>query len=426
MNKPAPFTQNQIKYILKTLDSWLNVAEGGKRGGKNVIQTLSFCMILETHPDKLHLVAGVSQATAKLNVIDCDGYGVMNYFEGRCREGKFKDRACLYVKTKTGEKIILISGGAKAGDEKYIKGNTYGTAYVTEANECHPDFIKEVFDRTISSSNRKIFHDLNPKAPNHWYYTDVLSFHEKKQQSNALYGYNYGHFTIADNLSISDDKLKAVLQTYQKDTVWYERDILGKRKAAEGLIYRLLADKPEDYLIDEKDVPYLHSNDVGEDFGMNKSGHAIVSSGIGADGILYFTHAEYLKATGTKSEDVVEWSINNFDKISLDLESYLTIYPDCAEQTLINSIRAKTKYDVYNSLKFPIVERIRMMNRLLVLKKVKFVKGKTDILVDAMKSAVWDTKAKDDVRLDDFSYNVDIIDAAEYSIEPKFDFLRSI
>lgn len=57
-------------------------------------------------------------ATAKLNILDCDGYGLLNYFEGRCREGKYKDRDCVYVQTKTGEKVVLVSGGGKDGDEK--------------------------------------------------------------------------------------------------------------------------------------------------------------------------------------------------------------------------------------------------------------------------------------------------------------------
>ncbi len=237
MNKPAPFTQNQVDYFNRCFNSWFNVAEGGKRGGKNVLQTLCFCTLLEEHPNKLHLIAGVSQTTAKLNILDCDGFGLLNFFEGRCKEGKYKDRSCLYVQTKTGEKIVLVSGGAKDGDEKYIKGNTYGMAYVTEANECHQKFIKEVFDRTLSSVDRKIFHDLNPKAPGHWYYEDILAFHVERQALDSRYGYNYGHFTIADNLSISDEKLRFNLSTYDKGTVWYERDILGLRKIAEGLVY---------------------------------------------------------------------------------------------------------------------------------------------------------------------------------------------
>lgn len=237
MNIPAPFSQNQMSFFNRCFDSWFNVAEGGKRGGKNVLITLAYCAILEKHPSRIHLIAGVSTATARLNILDCDGFGLLNFFEGRCRTGQYQNRDCLYVNTPVGEKIILVSGGGKEGDEKLIKGNTYGTAYITEANECSKTFIREVFDRTISSPNRKVFHDLNPKAEGHWYYKDILSFHEKKQAESADYGYNYGHFTIADNMSLSDDKLREVLSTYDKGSVWYERDILGKRKAAEGLIY---------------------------------------------------------------------------------------------------------------------------------------------------------------------------------------------
>ena len=241
MNIPAPFSENQMRFFWDCFDHWFNVAEGGKRGGKNVLITMAYCTILEKHPSRIHLIAGVSTATARLNILDCDGFGLKNYFEGRCREGVYQNRDCLYIKTATGEKVVLISGGGKAGDEKLIKGNTYGTAYITEANECSKIFIQEVFDRTLSSPDRKIFHDLNPKAEAHWYYQDVLNFHEEKLKSNPKYGLNYGHFTIADNMSISDDQLRAVLATYDRKSVWYARDILGQRKMAEGLVYPMFS-----------------------------------------------------------------------------------------------------------------------------------------------------------------------------------------
>lgn len=241
MNIPAPFSENQMRFFWDCFDHWFNVAEGGKRGGKNVLITMAYCTILEKHPSRIHLIAGVSTATARLNILDCDGFGLKNYFEGRCREGVYQNRDCLYVQTATGEKVVLISGGGKAGDEKLIKGNTYGTAYITEANECSKIFIQEVFDRTLSSPDRKIFHDLNPKAEAHWYYQDVLNFHEEKLKANPKYGLNYGHFTIADNMSISDDQLRAVLSTYDRKSVWYARDILGQRKMAEGLVYPMFS-----------------------------------------------------------------------------------------------------------------------------------------------------------------------------------------
>ena len=242
MNILSPFTVKQREYLMRCLNSWFNVAEGGKRGGKNVLQTMAFCICLDSHADRLHLIAGVTTATARLNIMDCDGYGLLNYFEGRCRQGLYQNRDCLYIRSLTGEKIVLISGGGKSGDEKLIKGNTYALAYVTEANECAEPFLREVFDRTLSSKDRKIFHDLNPKSEGHWYYSNILAHHEAMQGINSEYGFNYGHFTIANNMSISDEQLRTVIATYDQNSVWYQRDILGKRKQAEGLVYPMFSD----------------------------------------------------------------------------------------------------------------------------------------------------------------------------------------
>lgn len=125
----APLTVKQSNYIRNCRDSWLNVAEGGKRAGKNIINLIAYAMCLEVHPDKLHLVAGVSLAAAKMNVIDSNGYGLAWLFEGRCREGEYKNRDALYIKTKTGEKVVIIAGGGKANDAARIKGKI-GRAHV--------------------------------------------------------------------------------------------------------------------------------------------------------------------------------------------------------------------------------------------------------------------------------------------------------
>lgn len=362
MNMPAPFSQRQEDYFYRCFDSWFNVAEGGKRGGKNVLQTMAFCTLLEGHPNKLHLVAGVSVATAKLNILDCDGYGLLNYFEGRCREGKYKDRDCVYVSTKTGEKIVLVSGGGKDGDEKLIKGNTYGMAYVTEANECHPKFLKEVFDRTLSSSSRRIFHDLNPKEEEHWYYTDILEYHEKQLEDDPDYGYNYGHFTIADNYSVSDEKLRETLKTYKKGTVWYERDILGKRAVAKGIIFRYFADDPEPYLFTDAQLyewyrvrieqaqrqgrkKWLSKLTIGIDFGGNGSMTTFVATGyMNGYRNLYALEEDHLPVTEeVDSKRICDKFVEFYCMIIDRYGDVDWVFPDSASTTMINSLRSAAK-----------------------------------------------------------------------------------
>ena len=120
----APLTVSQTEYIRRCQYCWLNVAEGGKRAGKNIINLIAWAATLETHPDQLHLCGGVSMPAAKMNIIDSNGFGLEHIFANRCRNGKYKGRDALFINTKTGQKIILISGGKKADDAARIKGET--------------------------------------------------------------------------------------------------------------------------------------------------------------------------------------------------------------------------------------------------------------------------------------------------------------
>ena len=416
INTPAPFTKNQVDYLHRTMTSWYNVAEGGKRGGKNVLQVLAFCMALQNHPNKLHLIAGVSQTTAKLNIVDCDGFGLMNFFDGKCRQGKYNDRSALFVQTKTGEKVILVSGGAKDGDEKYIKGNTYGMAYVTEANECHPNFIQEVFDRTLSSADRKIFHDLNPKAESHWYYTDVLDFHQEKQRRDRNYGYNYGHFTIADNLSIDDEKLRNTLKTYQKGTVWYERDILGRRKTAQGIIFPNFASDQTPYIIKADELPKrFRSVEAGFDIGGNGSAYAMTCTGQGYDGIQYKLKAEKRQADKMSMDDVEGFVTEFCDYVEKKYDVKIDIVNCDHVDVIINTINDNTKYIAEKCYKPPLQDRVWIYAKLFKTQKVKFVEDECEDLIDELCELVFDPKSEEAVYLDDGTMQIDTWDSNIYS-----------
>jgi PBSX family phage terminase large subunit len=388
------------------------VAEGGKRGAKNVLNTLAFCICIEEHKDKMFLVAGYSSATAKLNVLECDGYGMLNYFEGRCREGKFKDRDCLYVKTKNGEKIILISGGGKDGDEKAIKGNTYGMAYVTEANECHSKFIKEVFDRTLSSSDRKVFHDLNPKEPGDKYYTDVIDFHEKQQMKDLSYGYNYGHFTLADNMSLSDDKIRGLLKTYQKGTVWYERDIKGLRTVAEGIIFRYFAESPGKYSFDDSKLikgskgkfnigREFSLKTIGVDFGGNGSATTFVCTGFWEYRNLWTLEESGLPITKDIDSDNICKAFIKFYKYCIEKYGYIDwVFCDSASTTMINSLRSAARKaglpeDVIVGVnKNEVNLRPRTIDLLLTTGRLKINKKCVNV-TNALRKLKWDEKKPD-------------------------------
>lgn len=386
MNLPAPFTKNQDAFFRRCFDCWFNVAEGGKRGGKNVLITMAYCTILEKHPSRIHLIAGVSTATARLNILDCDGFGLLNFFEGHCRTGQYQNRDCLYIDTPSGEKVVLISGGGKSGDEKLIKGNTYGTAYITEANECSEAFIQEVFDRTISSPDRKVFHDLNPKAEGHWYYKDILNFHEMRQRENPAYGYNYGHFTIADNLSLSGDQLKAVLSTYDKKSLWYARDILGLRRSADGLVYDMFSPDENTYTEEILGLRYGTQRTIACDYGTTND---CVFLDVYDDGDTIRVDREYRWASRQEHRQKTDKEYAD-DLIEFMGEPECTVLVDPSAASFIAELRSRGVYvrDAEND----VLNGIRRVSQLFHMRKL-LVNRRCTGLIDELGVYSWDDKA---------------------------------
>ena len=428
----SPLTTKQTEYIQRSTNCWLNVAEGGKRAGKNIINLIAYAMALEMHPDKLHLVFGVSLAAAKMNVVDSNGFGLQWLFAGRCREGEYKNRDALYIQTKTGEKIVIIAGGGKANDAARIKGNSYGTVYGTEVNECHKSFVQEVFDRTLASSQRQLFFDLNPKPPAHWFYRDVLDYQDELAKAGENPGYNYAHFTVMSNLSIPDDRLKALLKTYDKASLWYQADILGKRTAATGRIYT--GYKSADVLIDRdfaKDKRFIEFS-IGIDIGGTAATVATLTGFtpmykdvLLLDGYYHkqgkesgYTHDRYAQEIVAK---VQEWG-QMFPAFFASAHIFAESADKLFRQALSNALRrAGINIPVVPAYKKEgIIDRIRLTNILINQGRYKVMRHLRP-WIEALENATWDEEERQKgewVRTDDDSYPVDCLDSSEYAVQP--------
>lgn len=425
----APFNTKQVKYFKKTLRCWLNVAEGGKRAGKNILNILAFAENLETHPDKIHLAAGVTKATAKMNILDSNGFGLEHYFKGRCRTGTYNGVDCLYISTRKGNKVVLYAGGKDSDDYRGIKGFSLGSVYVTEANECHQTFIQECMDRTLASRDRKIFFDINPKPPRHWFYADLLDFQDKLLEQGENDGYNYEHFTIWDNMSISDEQLKAALSTYDKTSLWYQADILGKRTAATGRIYQAW---DKNNMTKEVHKTRYNQFSIGVDIGgtdatvatlvgfTNQFGKAVVVDGYyhkqgKSEGM---THQQYAK----EIVDRIETWVERYPRVAT-----ASVFCESADklfrQALSNELRARgfIRMSVIPAYKKDgIVDRIRLHN-ILIQQNRLVVGAHLKQWVEAYENAVWDDaeyEKGDWVRVDDGSYPIDCLDSTEYAIQP--------
>jgi PBSX family phage terminase large subunit len=439
----APFDTKQTAYLIKTFDCWLNVAEGGKRAGKNILNIIAFAENLETHPDKIHLVGGVTKPAAMMNIIDSNGFGLLSYFDGRIRPGKYpnsKGMDCYYIQTKTGEKVVIVAGGKDSDDYRAIKGNTYGSAYVSEANECHKFFIQEVFDRTIASNRRKLFFDLNSKPPRHWFYTDILDFQDELAAQNRNPGYNYAHFTIYNNRSITDEQLREVLRTYDKTSLWYQADILGKRTAATGRIYT--GYKPVDHVIKPKILREIQPNgralyhfiqfSIGVDVGGTDATVATCVGFTSGYEDVVLVDGYYHKQGKESFMDHAKYAAEICDKIELWIEQYplvsaATIFAESADklfrQALVNELKKRGlhRMQVLPAYKKEgIVDRIRLNNILINQDRFR-VASHMKSWQNAYENAMWSDEDYEEgewVRVDDGSYPVDCLDSTEYAIHP--------
>lgn len=421
------FGEKHKEYIRKCKDNTINVAEGAVRAGKTIDNVFAFAMELENTPDKIHLATGSTAANAKLNIGEANGFGLEHIFRGRSRWGKFKDNECIYIKTITGEKVVIFAGGAKADSFKKIRGNSYGMWIATEINLHHDNTIKEAFNRQLMAINRKIFWDLNPSKPKHQIYTDYIDNYKKKDEEGTLVGgYNFEHFTIFDNINLTEQRVDEIISQYDKNSIWYQRDILGKRMIAEGLIYRQFADvvtnpnKPNIYKTDKYRLNYMSIN-IGIDFGGNKSKHAFVATGITRNykEIVILESERY--ETDVDPEGLNELFINFVKRIINKYGKVDYVYPDNNEQVLIRGFKNAAKKEGLNitirdSKKIEIVDRIRLVTSLIAQGRFFYTQN-AETVEEALTNAVWDSETDDLERLDDGTSDIDTLDALEYSIE---------
>lgn len=425
------FSDKHKEYIRRSADCIYNFAEGAVRAGKTVDNIFAFYHHIKLTRDKIHLASGSTQSTAKTIIGDCNGLGLEHLFRGQCHWGKYKGNEALIIKgpyTSFKTRIVLFVGGSKADSYKKFRGFSIGSWIATEINLHHIDTIKEAFNRTAAAKDPKFFWDLNPDHPKHFIYTEFIDkYREMDIEGSLPGGVNYEHYTIDDNITITEDAKQRIKAQYDPKSIWYQKDIKGKRVVAEGLIYRNFVDglSKDPSIYEINDLPgNIQSRTIGIDFGGNKSNHAMVCTGTTWN----FEHLIALKsgliqAKGTDHNVLFE-GIYQFTVICAQMFGAInTLYCDSAEQVLINGIRTYFRQKglnirVENALKMPRNERINLTQVLMSMGRFKVLKGQCDTLVTALSTAVWDPKnLTENERLDDGTSDIDSLDAFEYSFE---------
>lgn len=401
------FSDKHKNYIKTALNYKQSVAEGAVRSGKTIDHCIIFSMYLETCEDKIHLASGSSLPNAKLNIGDCNGFGLEHIFRGRCRWGKYKSNEALFIQTKTGEKIVIFTGGGKSDSYKSILGNSYGGWIATEINE-HYDcedsrtsFIKVAMARQIASVHPFTLWDLNPSNPNADIYKNYID------KFMGLDWYRYEHFNIFDNATMSQERIEEIQNKYDMNSVWYKRDILGERMVAEGLVFPYFANDCKPYLF-----KYQNLKEKMKEEGKRFS-HLIIGVDFGDNGSKYSWHL-----TGFTNDWDYMWALDEGDmaksnaidatkfckafvrfyKRCIECYGYVEwIFPDSASNTLINTLRAYFYSEGLDGSIIAPVKKNELTDRPITVDSL-LVTGRLKIeehcknLINALSELVWDEK----------------------------------
>lgn len=355
--------------------------------------------------DGLNVIFGVSKGTIERNVLQ-----PLREIYGNELITAINSQNIAYL---FGEEVYCL-GCEKANQVSKIQGTSIKYAYGDEiAKWCQDVFImiQGSLDKPYSCFDGA----LNPESNTHWFKTDFLDAIEEKGIDAYVQSY-----TIFDNPFLSKEFIDNLCKEYE-GTVYYNRLILGQWCNAEGLIYKRFADNPKKYIWDKnKPLPQGYTI-IGIDYGGNKSGQAFVCTRISYDYKTIIALGSEKHMGDIDPDDLFELEIEFAKKMEYKYNCNIDyIFPDNEEVVLIRGLRRGAPERGLNALvrgciKEPINDRIDLFRTMLAYDMFWYIEEECKTLVEAISSALWDEDAKEDTRLDDFTSDIDTMDAFEYS-----------
>ena len=226
-----PFSAKQLKVLCWWCDKseFKNrdaiICDGAVRSGKTLCMSISFVLwAFYRFEDTSFAICGKTIASLKRNV-------VTPLLPLLCELG-------FVCQHKVSKNVIEISkngvtnrfyifGGKDESSASLIQGMTLGGVLLDEVALMPRSFVEQALAR-CSLEGSKFWFNCNPENPHHWFLEEWI---KKSQQKNCL----HLHFLMEDNPSLSPEIIKRYKSLYSG--AFYERFVLGKWVAAQGLVY---------------------------------------------------------------------------------------------------------------------------------------------------------------------------------------------
>lgn len=206
------------------------ICDGAVRSGKTLCMSVSFVSwAMTTFDGGSFAICGKTIRSVKRNVaqpllsiLRDLGFGV---------EEKLSSNIFMVTSMGRTNRFYLF-GGRDESSAALIQGMTLCGVLFDEAALMPRSFVEQALAR-CSVENSKLWFNCNPEYPQHWFCREWI----KKVKEKNMY---YLHFTMDDNPSLSEKIRNRYKSLYSGS--FYDRFILGKWTASEGLVYPFMSD----------------------------------------------------------------------------------------------------------------------------------------------------------------------------------------
>ena len=227
------------------------ICDGAVRSGKTLSMSLGFVLWASASFDGgAFAICGKTVTSLRRNVIT-PLLPMLRDYGFTCIEKVSRSYIDLTFLGHTNR--FYLFGGRDEGSAALIQGMTLSGVFLDEAALMPRSFVEQALAR-CSVSGSKMWFNCNPDNPAHWFYTEWI---KKAEEKHAL----YIHFTMDDNPSLSD----ALKQRYQRlySGAFYDRFVLGKWTASQGVVYPMFSEKKHVYSGDVECERFVISCDYG-------------------------------------------------------------------------------------------------------------------------------------------------------------------
>ncbi len=201
------------------------ICDGAVRSGKTTCMSLSFVLwAFYAFDDTSFAICGKTIASLRRN-ITVSLIPLLKEAGFDCKERISQNLIEISYGKRTNR--FYLFGGRDEGSASLIQGMTLGGVLLDEVALMPRSFVEQALAR-CSLNGSKFWFNCNPENPKHWFYEEWIKGAKEK---NCL----YLHFLMRDNPSLSPKVIRRYERLYSG--AFYERFVLGRWVAADGLVY---------------------------------------------------------------------------------------------------------------------------------------------------------------------------------------------